>query len=176
MRKRVLASAVAIGLLASVSAMAANPNKSTAQPGTTIVDANGTLIGNIYGESVRGDPIYRQINGTWYAIFPAPRREGLNAYPASSLDYIYYTSSNCTGVAYLGAFQFPPIAYLTTNAGGNGVTTASITYPATPWQTLEISSVLYGASNTCTALTPGPIAVGVVATQTLTVVPPLSLQ
>ena len=101
-----VSAALAIGLLGSASVMAAPPDKTPA--GTQVVDSTGAVLGNLaVGQSL----IERQINGAWYAVYTAIR-DGLFVAPANFV-VIYYTSTNCTGTAYLDARFLPPIVWLT---------------------------------------------------------------
>ena len=172
MKKHLLvSSALAIGLLGSASVMAAAPDKTPA--GTEVVDSTGAVLANLaVGQSL----IERQINGVWYAVYTAIR-DGLFV-ATSNLPTIYYTSTNCTGTGYLDARFLPPIAYLTNPDfpnGGGPVNSATLNYPAAPFQALPISSFSNG--NGCQLLSPPTtMSVGLVITTTLTVAPPLSVR
>ena len=174
MKKHLLVSAaVAIGLLGSASVMAAAPDKTP--PGTEVVDSRGAVVGNL---AVGQGLTERQINGVWYAFFLASR-DGLFVFPTNALT-IYYTSTNCTGTAYLDARSLPPIVFLTNPNfpdGGGPVNSATMDYPAAPFQALPISSFSNGNGNSCQLLSPPTtMTVGLVTTTTLTVVPPLSVR
>jgi len=172
-RKYVWGSALAIGLLASASAMAASAaatSKSTAQPGTTIVDSKGTVLGNLYGYTW-----LRQINGTWYAVESGLNRDGLCSYQPNS-QRLFYTSSNCQGTAYMDGSQMPLVANIVTTGGNCQLTTATISYPAAPIQSIPIGSFTNDGGTTCYVWGGILYDVGLLATQTVTVVPPLSVQ
>src|SRR5215472_631368 len=87
MQKHILPSAaLVVGLLGSIGAMAAQPTatKTTAPPGTQIVDSKGTVVGNFVGyenpssaepESASGPQpslVSRQINGVWVVFEITP--------------------------------------------------------------------------------------------------------
>lgn len=141
-----VSAAFAIGLLGSGSVMAAAPDKTPA--GTAVVDSTGAVVGNL---AVGNGWIERQINGVWYAFFTATRDGLFLASPISQL-LIYYTPTNCTGTAYLEARSLPPLVYLTNSHfpdGGGPVNSATMNYPAAPFQAPPISSVSNGNGGTC---------------------------
>ena len=154
--------------------MAAAPDKTPA--GTEVVDATGAVVGNLVSQLSTGQSlIERQINGVWYTVFTASR-DGLIVFPPNVLP-IYYTSTNCTGTAYLDARPLPPIVFLANSNfpnGGGPVNSATMDYPAAPFQALPISSSL-DISGTCRLLST-TMSVGFFTPTTLTVVPPLSVR
>ncbi len=139
-------------------------------PGTQVVDSRGTVVGNL----LVGGEVTRKINGIWIS-FSGPIRDGIVTELLSNINF-YYTSSNCTGTAYLDATLLPIPGY---PVGQETVSkTVTIYYPAPPYQSLPISSrAVVGVPNNCqTFAQPFMDDVGVVATTPLTVVPPLSVQ
>lgn len=139
--------------------------------GTQVVDRNDKVVANILAQ---GQYIL-EIKGNW-VTFTGLLRDGLSPFPPAQ---IYYTSSNCSGTAYLGARTLPVSAYLVGMAGSETVSNkATLYYPAPPYQSLPISSVVVQApTSNCEKISPQlMIDVGVAKTMPLTVAPPLSVR
>jgi hypothetical protein len=172
MNKHLSTLALATSLLTSVSAMADSDSSKKASPGTQVVDAIGKVVGNLFGYNVQF-----QINNTWYDLIAGVSRHGIITVPEQSISFVY-ASRDCSGTAYIGLNQLPFSAFAINPANpasdGEVVPTVTLYYPASPFQVLTISSFLFG-NNGC-RLTNEQLDVGVAATKSLTVVPPLSVQ
>ena len=140
--------------------------------GTQVVDHNGKVVGNLLGPG----QVIRKINGTWVE-FTGVVRDGLMP---TQPENVFYTTSNCSGIAYLDARSVPMPGYLIGPAGSEYVVgkTTTIYYPAPPYRTLPLSSRIVQAPTTkCEKISP-PLMndVGVAKTTSLTVAPPLSVR
>ena len=146
----------------------------TPAPGTQIVDSTGAVIGNFCGFGC----VTRNVNGVWLVLRDSVSRDGLITEPPDFVgisNAILYTSSNCSGAVYLDASSIPINGYMVGQVSGGVHTTATIYYPATPYQSLLISSSNNGGA--CqVANPPFMVDAGVATTTPLTVVPPLSIQ
>lgn len=80
---------------------------SPAEP-LVVVDSNGVEVGTVLGPPFSGPNVARQINGVWVA-FPfsqfGPTQFGPGGPP--SQEFVLYTSSDCSGPAYLDASTLP---------------------------------------------------------------------
>jgi hypothetical protein len=159
----------------------------SAAPGTQVVDAKGTVVGYVYGPSVSFEPLERKIGGRWYNIHPGIVSEGLLAqnivipvYACCGSGFLY-TSTDCSGTAYLQSDDVPPFAYFVNSAvppiSYTPVSTATIYYPRPPYKTMPIGSAFEWGTNGAACLShSGQVNVGTVGKQKLTVIPPLSVQ
>ena len=153
------------------SSNAAAVKAGTPAPGTQIVDSTGAVVGNFCGFGC----VTRNVNGVWLSLVSGVRRDGLVVSSTTPVPFMY-TSSNCSGTAYLDATSIPINGYMVNGVAISGVaTTATLYYPATPYQSLLISSSNNGGA--CqVANPPFMVDAGVATTTPLTVVPPLSIQ
>ncbi|HEY2245270.1 MAG TPA: hypothetical protein VGH47_13815 [Xanthobacteraceae bacterium] len=111
-RKYLVGSALAIGLLASVSAMAANtaPMNGKATPPTKIVDAQGTLVGY-----VQAGTLLVLLNNTWVYLGNSFTSAGITPVigAAGPPWNTYYQSTDCSGnVGYMDVSTLPGIGFL----------------------------------------------------------------
>jgi hypothetical protein len=128
-------------------------------PGTLVVDSKGAVVGNFCGSNC--------------VLYLDVQRNGLFVYDGVGLEY---TSTNCTGIAYLSAINIPIFPYLIGPGGTSGISaTATVYYPALPFRSLLIRSFIQGS--TCYPAAADKVdIVGTVAQTALTVVPPLSIR
>jgi hypothetical protein len=173
--------------MAQLSPTATAQRPTSGPPGTQVVDAAGNVVGNLVHQEtiVTTDllppplplpgTVLRQINGVWVRLLDGVTRDGLYTTAGPTL---YYMSTDCTGTAYMSAETIPILGWLVANPLYNPrATTATIYYPALPFRSLQMASVVVGAGGCQVGGVSGdPIYVGLVATTTLTVVPPLSVR
>jgi hypothetical protein len=196
MTKRLLVhAALMLGLLAPVSTMAASASasKTTAPPGTQIVDSKGTVIGNFIGysdnstvapQNANGSDasvVSRQISGGPWVAFEVVTPTGsggngwgLNTIAQNQLD-LFYTSTNCTGTPYMQAQSIPVIGYPVTASGGISAS-ATIYYAAPPYQLVPMGSFTQGSQGGACNSTAQQVYAGLAATANVSFVPPFSLQ
>jgi hypothetical protein len=147
-------------------------------PGSQVVDANGTAIGNVFVQDL---PL-REIDGVWYQV-DSIVTDGLMINNAIST-FLLYPTPDCSGNAYMNAGNVPPLARFVdpTNPGNvpnTPVTVANIAYPKAPFVPMTLKSV--GSQSACTSIPvyaqafPGA-GLATITTMPLTIVPPLSIQ
>jgi hypothetical protein len=150
----------------------AKPKHGVSAPGTLVVDSTGAVVGNMCGPGC----VSRQVGGVWIYFADRIGRDGLVAETLDLMPF-EYTSSDCSGTAYLDISGLPAEAFLVSPVQQTFVTSATIYYPAPPFQKLPISSVLFPTG--CVKFNPPGISdVGVATADPtpLTVVPPLSIK
>lgn len=120
--------------------------------GRTIVDANGKFVGNLLGENV----IELKINGIWVLTSKIQKGAFIPNNPSQLRQY--FTTSDCTGQAYMEAAALPVNGIIAT-FGAN----PTVFYPGTP-KYLTIFSVKYGYTSlvpltggTCWVPFPSPL-------------------
>jgi hypothetical protein len=174
-RALTLATVGTVGLLAG-TAMA---GQSTGAPNGTrasalvVVDRKGAVVGNFSA----GNVIREIEKGVWVSF--AVARAGIGVVPLNSVRFLY-TSSNCTGTAYLDVSEIPIQGYAVGTTPPPFSNTATIYYPSLPYQSLPISSRIIDSGqpppSNCQTITPEMVDVGVAKSVPLTVVAPLSVQ
>jgi hypothetical protein len=113
-------------ILALTTGLGAATAASGAQPGSRVVDSAGKVLGNLSGQDI----VERNVNGTWVGISPVTP-QGFQTYPDSVI--LLYTTSNCTGQAYMEADELPVTGELFGSINGAVATSATLYYPAPPY-------------------------------------------
>jgi hypothetical protein len=132
------------------------------------------VVGNLF---TNNQVIREIIKGVWITF--AVVRDGIGVVPFNSVGFLY-TSSNCTGTAYLDVTLLPIPGYAVGTTPPPFSNTATIYYPSLPYQALPISSRIIDSGqpppSNCQTITPEMVDVGVAKSAPLTVVAPLSVQ
>lgn len=137
--KDLVGAAIAVGLLSSVSvqtASAHNSHNKPPAPPSTIVDSKGAYVASLLGTN----DLARLVNGTWVNIAnPFQPEARFWLHPSNQL-YPRYTSSDCSGTAYLTAPFTPRIGYLASQTGGVWGTSGTLYYAGDPVAFVSVQS------------------------------------
>jgi hypothetical protein len=169
----------AVGLFPSASAALAQDSRSTPLPpppgnnGRVVVDAKNMVVGYL----LAGYSLEIIINNGYLSLLNSQNSlqgyttitPGLNGLQAN----LYWTSSNCTGQAYIPWNGLLPGGYIVTPSGG--VSTTGTLYYSGPAQTINVAS--YAAFGSCQSFPPYSMTAGVVKTSDVpTITPPLTVK
>ena len=138
-REQLVCAALALGLLSSVSALAASSNyfhTRAPAPPSTITDSRGAYVASLLGTN----DLARLVKGTWVQIAnPFQPEAGFWLHPTNQL-YPRYTSSDCSGTAYITAPFTPRIGYLASQTGGVWGTSGTLYYAGDPVAFISVQS------------------------------------
>lgn len=144
--------------------------------GTTVVDANGAVVGTIdvCRAEIGSCLVHTQANGAWYAL--VVRSDAINGSGA----YLYFSSKDCSGPAY--GFKQPGVLVHSTVIGGAVYTQTSSSFDiwaaSVPAPNVTVSSYFMPLKRKCiaTSVQPTGTLYQFSKVTTLKVVFPLTIQ